>query len=417
MARGRLIIVLAAAIAAPLVAASAGSAAEGTTTGTLAAGGVAVESFRASATGPVALRVEWENTSAKLTATLLRRGADGVYRRVAAATGAEMPQLIVFSASPGSYRVRIAAVRGSTPYQSWLRYPTAAPPTPSPGHLTVQFGRSMIGAVTSSCALRPGAVSLLSVASLLQQRGIAATSNATVDLVGTCGGSIGYASWGQLQTLRDTYGWTLTSRGVTGRDLTGLSAEEQTAETCGSLQAFVDHGFTRAWGLFSYAGGDPVADAQTGAVNRCFSYGRDYEPLSNAYPVAAPYIVYVNDVIGGRCHNPTLACYGMPIKNARWYMPRQLLLAYANAGLDGTGRWDILQFYRMVGGHAGTTSSTTPAWSCDAPDPRDHWTNQPELYCLNDMLWVLDRVDPSISYTDPAAMGAAQGRDFTPATG
>jgi hypothetical protein len=30
------------------------------------------------------------------------------------------------------------------------------------------------------------------------------------------------------------------------------------------------------------------------------------------------------------------------------------------------------------------------------------------------MLWVIDRVDPSIRYTDFATMGAPQGRDFTP---
>jgi hypothetical protein len=391
MARGRLTILLGGAAAVCLLTAGTARAAESATTGTLASGGAAVRTFSATTAGAIAVRVEWDDPTAKLTATLLRRGTDGVYRRVAAATGAEMPQLIVTTASPGSYRVRINGVRGSTAYQAWIRYPTAQPPTPRPGYVTVVFGRSMIGSVTGSCTLRPGAVSLLTVAGLLQQRGIAATANATVDLIGTCGGSIGYASWQQLQTLRDTYGWTLTSRGVTGRDITGLTLDEQTAESCGSLQAFVDHGFTRAWGMFNNPGGDPAPDAQAGPVQRCFSYGRDYEPVSNAYPVAAPYTAYVNDVIGGRCHDPALSCYLMPVKNARWYMPRQLLLAYANAGLDGTGRWDILQFYRLVTGHAGTTSSTTPAWSCDAPDPRDHWTNQPELYCLNDMLWVLDR--------------------------
>jgi hypothetical protein len=33
--------------------------------------------------------------------------------------------------------------------------------------------------------------------------------------------------------------------------------------------------------------------------------------------------------------------------------------------------------------------------------------------CLNDMLWVLDHVAPTISYTDLATMGAAHGRDFS----
>ncbi|HET7429585.1 MAG TPA: hypothetical protein VFJ66_09020 [Gaiellales bacterium] len=157
-----------------------------------------------------------------------------------------------------------------------------------------------------------------------------------------------------------------------------------------------------------------MAQGQTGPVDQCFSFGRDYEPVSNAYPLPDPYIAFVIDILGGRCHDPALSCYRMAIKSNRWYMPRSRLLAYGNAGVDGTGRWDVLQFYRLVSGHAGTTSSSTPAWNCDAAHPRDHWTNQPELYCLNDMLWVVDHVDPSITYTDFAAMGAAQGRDFTP---
>jgi hypothetical protein len=45
-------------------------------------------------------------------------------------------------------------------------------------------------------------------------------------------------------------------------------------------------------------------------------------------------------------------------------------------------------------------------------DLRDHWTSQPELYYLNYMLWVIDHVDPRITYSDPATLGAAQGRDL-----
>jgi hypothetical protein len=110
-------------------------------------------------------------------------------------------------------------------------------------------------------------------------------------------------------------------------------------------------------------------------VQRCFSYGRDYEPLSNAYPMAFPYLALVDDVIGGRCHNPAMACSRMTRPPARH-----------------------------------------PAWNCDSADPREHWTSQPELYCLNDMLWVIDHVDPRISYSDPATLGAAQGRDFSAGT-
>ena len=118
--------------------------------------------------------------------------------------------------------------------------------------------------------------------------GIAATGNATVALVGACKGAIGYASWDELAALRDTDGFTLTSRAKTDTDISTLTPSQQLDETCGSLPVFVSHGFDRAWGLFSYPGGLPVESVQEGPVQQCFSYGRDYEYASNPYPLAAP---------------------------------------------------------------------------------------------------------------------------------
>ena len=404
-----------AAVAGWLMTATVAGASEATVTGTLSAGKSFVQPFTATATGTVALRLEWDDPSAKLNLFLLQRGSNGAYKQIAAATGAEMPQVIVRDVVPGSTGCGCEP-RGTTTYQLWTRYPTAPPAQPLPGYLTLMFGRSMIGSATASCALRPGAVSLFTIADQLQARGIAASSNATISQIGTCGGTIRYATWDELAKLRDSYGWSLTSRGKTSRDIATLGPADQYDETCGSLQVFAEHGFDRAWGMYSYPGGDPVESVQEGPVDQCFSYGRDYEPLSNPYPMACPYLALVDDVIGGRCHNPAMACYRMTVKSSRWYMPPALLAAYANAGVDGTGRWAILQFYRIVSGHSGTTTSTSPAWNCDSADPRDHWTSQPELYCLNDMLWVIDHVDPRITYSDEATLGAAQGRDFSAGT-
>jgi hypothetical protein len=405
-----------AAVAAWLMTGAVARASEGTVTGTLSAGNVFVQPFTATTTGTVALRLAWDDPSAKLTLFLLQRGPSGTYTRIAAATGAELPQLIVRDVVPGRYRVRVQAPHGTTTYQLWTRYPTAPPAPPLPGYLTIMFGRSMIGAGTASCALRPGAVSLLTIAGLLQARGIAASSNATISQIGTCTGDTRYATWDELATLRDSYGWSLTSRGKTSRDIATLDPAQQYDETCGSLQVFADHGFDRAWGMYGYPGGLAVESVQEGPVQQCFSYGRDYQPLSNPYPMAFPYLALVDDILGGRCHDPAMACYQMTVKNSRWYTPPALLLAYANAGIDGTGRWAILQFYRIVSGHSGTTTSKSPAWNCDSADPREHWTSQPELYCLKDMLWVIDHVDPRITYSDPATLGAAQGRDFSAGT-
>lgn len=412
MRTGRMALLIALMSVAWGVTAGSAHAAEQKVLGSLAAGASSVRTFTATAGGPIALRLEWDDPSAKLNLYLLRRGSDGVYRRVAAATGQEMPQVIVRAGSPGSYRVRVSSARGSTAFTLWQRYPTKPPLQPQPGYVTIMFGRSMIGSA-SNCTLRPGAVSLFTIADLLRSRGIAATSNATIDQIGTCPGGIQYASWAQLATLRDGYGWTLTSRGKTSRIVSTLTAAEQFDETCGSLQTFVDHGFTRAWGMYGYPGGEPVLSVQNGPVKDCFAYGRDYEPASNAYPLASPFLASVYDILGGRCRNPALSCYLMNVRNARWYTPPALLAAYANAGLDGTGRWQVLQWYLLVSGHAGTTSTTNPAWNCDSPDPRDHWTSQPELYCLTDMLWVVDHINPAVTFSDPATLGAAQGRDFT----
>ena len=271
------------------IAAGSAHAAEQKVLGSLATGGSSVRTFSVTAAGPIALRLEWDDPSAKLTLYLLRRGSDGVYRRVAAATGAEMPQVIVRDGSSGSYRVRVSAAQGSSTYTLWFRYPTSPPPQPKPGYVTIMFGRSMIGSV-SNCTLRPGAVSLFATADLLRARGIAATSNATIDQIGTCAGGNRYATWAQLAALRDSYGWTLTSRGKTSRILSTLSPAEQFDETCGSLQSFVDHGFTRAWGMYGYPGGEPVLSVQNGPVKDCFAYGRDYEPASNSYPLGSPYL-------------------------------------------------------------------------------------------------------------------------------
>ena len=209
-----------------LLPATAARAGELPLTGTVAVGKPVLRTFSVTTQGPIAVRLEWDDPTAKLNLFLLRR-VNGVYQQVAAATGNEMPQVIVKDATAGQYRVRVGAAHGTTTYNLWIRYPTAPPAPPLPGYLTVLFGRSMIGSATASCALRPGAVSLFTIADQLKARGIAATSNATVSQVGTCGGTIRYATWDELATLRDSYGWTLTSRGMTTRDLATLPPDQQ----------------------------------------------------------------------------------------------------------------------------------------------------------------------------------------------
>ncbi|MDX6532854.1 MAG: hypothetical protein QOF68_598, partial [Gaiellales bacterium] len=245
------------------------------------------------------------------------------------------------------------------------------------------------------------------IADLLRVRGIVGTLTATIAMVGACSGGIRNATWDELATFRETYGWSLSSRGRTNRFTDTLTPAEQRDETCGSLATFAAHGHTRAWGMFAYPSGFASMAAQLGPVQECFSYGRLYELGSNPYPVAAPYLVKQLDIGGGRCRNPALACYRIAVRRSRWYTPPRLLAAYANAGLDGTGRWALLQWYRFV---SGRSAGPGKRWDCTSPNTRDHWTSEPELYCLNDFLWVIDHIDRRVTVTDPATLGAAQGR-------
>src|SRR3954453_9830843 len=84
-----------AAVAGWLMTGAAARASEGTVTGTLSAGQAFVQPVTATTTGSVALRLGWDDPSARLTLFLLKRGPTGAYTLIAAATGAEMPHLIV----------------------------------------------------------------------------------------------------------------------------------------------------------------------------------------------------------------------------------------------------------------------------------------------------------------------------------
>jgi hypothetical protein len=63
-----------------------------------------------------------------------------------------------------------------------------------------------------------------------------------------------------------------------------------------------------------------------------------------------------------------------------------------------------------VTGRSGAASGAGKRWDCTSPETRNHWTSEPELYCLNDFLWVVDHIDRRVKVTDPATLGAAQGR-------
>jgi hypothetical protein len=285
--------------------------------------------------------------------------------------------------------------------------------TPAPTRfITYMFGRAQVGSYIggSGCTVPlPGNVPLWTVADLIRAHGHTATAPVTLNQTGStapvCQGTIRYATWADLTRLQTQYGWSVASRGRTGRELTTLTPAEQQDETCGTLPDFTAHGFPDTWGMFAYPNNTLTAALQTSLVTTCYGFGRRYSVGVNKVPVPPPYWALTNSVNGGRCTNPALACYTMTVKNNRRYTSPQTLIGYENS----TG-WTIIQWYRFVTGRAGTITAKTPSWDCTSPNTGDHWTNEPELYCYDDAHLVIDSLAPGAMDASPAIMAHRQGR-------
>jgi hypothetical protein len=278
-------------------------------------------------------------------------------------------------------------------------------------YVTYMFGRTQIGSYPSGtgCATPiPGDVPLWTAANALKQHGLSATAVVTLNQTRTtelCADTIKYASWQDLQTLRSTYGWSVSSRGRTGKVLTNMTWSQQQDETCGSLSDFSSHGIGDASGMFSYPNNQMTLTIQTSLVNTCYGFGRKYSVGVNKLPIAAPYYARTNSVNGGRCSNTALPCATMTVKSNRQYTSPAALISYENA----TG-WTIIQWYRFVTGKSGSVGSSQPSWDCTSSDWRDHWTNVPEMYCYNDALSVIANLAVGATDTTPSDMAAMQNR-------
>jgi hypothetical protein len=283
----------------------------------------------------------------------------------------------------------------------------AAATTTGPNTISYLFGRTMVDQGGPKCSVLPGANTIYDAADFLASRGLSATAVSTVNQTGEtgriCQGSLLYASWADLATLRDTYGWTAASRGMTGVDITGMTTAQATAESCGSIDVFDQHGFD-VRSEYAYAGNTQNTTTRS-IVASCFTYGRAYGSKSVSLPVAAPYIAKAVSITGGACWNPALSCYGMTVKNSRRYFPVDQLI-----GIEGQAGWMQMQFYRLVSGSYGSTSGTGPAWDCSSPDWHDHWTRIPETYCFADFQSIVDGRPLSSSVLSPGEVAGLYGR-------
>ena len=223
-----------------------------------------------------------------------------------------------------------------------------------------------------------------------------------------------HASWNDLADLRDTYGWTVISGGMTHNDMTQMTLDGQLTESCGSLDAFSARGHAKAWSLFAY-GNDKSTDLiQDEVVSTCYSYGRKYVRLYGTTPtpetndradMARHWYAYTNSVSGGRCNDAALPCFGRDVLgNTRYWLPERLNRILA----PGPDQWSLLQVYRLVEG----ASQADPRWQwdCTSSDPRQHWTSAAELYCYNDFLTAVANIPQNVAVTDPATVAQAWGR-------
>jgi hypothetical protein len=151
-----------------------------------------------------------------------------------------------------------------------------------------------------------GAVTLQRVASGLAARGWIGTGSVVTSRIlessMKCTSAALYPSWAPLESLHATYGWEATSHTAAYPNMTTLTRSQQYAEACGTLSTFTNHGFDRAWGMFSYPVNRSTYDVQANVVSTCFAYARRYALNRNTVgSMAAPWWGKVRTANGGAC--------------------------------------------------------------------------------------------------------------------
>ena len=265
----------------------------------------------------------------------------------------------------------------------------------TPPYLTIFADRAQWVEASSSCSPRPGAVTLGTAVSDLHTRGLDATFGVVTkfqnESTRKCADPALYASWADLQGWHSQYGMEATSNGKTKLILTKATDAQLRDETCGSLPIFQQHGFNRAWGMFSYPNDQFNAHTQA-IVLSCFAWGRDYSNQVNTQPGSSGF-AYTKQVRGGDS-----ATFNGPAPQR--YSPPSEIIPYVK---PTTGQWRILQFYRFV------TGAQPGMWDCTGAASA-HWTWKTETYCYTDWQAILDAIPASVVTTDPATVAQAWNR-------
>lgn len=344
------------------------------------------------------LSTTWVAHQAQLSAP---RGTSGTYTYA-------FPALAAGAYQVSSFAVGTDGVTGPKVRQSVT---VGAAPADA-GYYSIVWARSRWAQTGSpGCTPLAGARTLRQNADDLAARGLTGVMSVVIDRTEETAhdcheGYASYASWQDLATLRDTYGWHAISHGQAYADTTKMTTDQQRyAETCGSLDELTAHGHRDAWGLFNFPNNAQDAAAQA-VVGTCFAWGRWYSDQRNtrAKATSAPYSLKVLSVNGGQCNNPALPCYTMPTQNNRRMTDPAVISGLLR---PGAGQYGVVQLYTLLEGRSAR-------WDCTSPDWRDHWTTIEESYCRDDAMLAIDGRSRDAVNTHPAAVAEAWGR--TPAS-
>ena len=293
----------------------------------------------------------------------------------------------------------------------------------APAYVSIMISRATSQEADANCVPYAGTVKIADVAAGLAARNIRTVVGSLVvdwadtaesgkcvpwfDSDGVRRGQTTAAGWSQAATLRDSRGWKFVSHSKSYANLTGITdAVLRRTETCDTLTTFKAHGHNDTHGMFNFPN-NQTNSLVSSLVDTCFAYGRRYGLKANtkASTSLVPHTLWSQSVSGGRCNNPKLACYTMPVvKDRRYTLPS----AVAATLRPSAGQYAIAQFYRFVSGKR--TAASGPRWDCTSRDPKNHYTTAPETYCLNDLWTAIGGRSKTAIVTHPAAVAKAWGR-------
>ncbi len=367
--------------------------------------------FHTQRTRDITATLHWLNANASLRLFLARRTRSGRWVPVARAiTRAHPKHLVLHSARPGRYRLRVRAARGQSPFRLVFDAGAVSRPHAVRPFLTLLFSRSEIMDASDCRPDRTGSLNLVTqVAPALARRGIAGTGSVETGITRAVSRACVHykrsltASWADLARLRDRFGWKFVSHGRTfATNLASLTPRQQWSETCGSLLDLERHGHWSGDGLFAYPDNKWNAKVETDVVSRCFAFGRRYAggPTTRAEAMALPHWQRTTGIGGGRCNDPALPCSKLATVTT-YHSPVSLIQTLRRLAPN---QWLTLQSYVFV------TGDRRGHWRCNARHWQDHWTDDAERYCWNDYRRILSAIPSRVRVTDPKTVARAWGR-------